>query len=444
MTQGPIIRRLVFFAVPLLLGSLLQQTYNAFDAVVVGNFVSTDALAAVGSSGPLINVIVSFFMGMSSGASVLISRFYGARNAKELKNTVHTSIALAVILGIALSFVGLVLSPALLRMIKTPEEILPEAVTYLRIFFAGLTSATVYNMGAAILTAVGDSKRPLYFLALSATLNVLLNLFFVLVTGMGVGGVALATVIAQTVCAVSVVILLNRQVSDIRLDFKQIKIHKHILKDIIKIGLPGGIQGIIVSSSNFIVQSYINKLGAAVVAGYSAASRIDGFIMMPIQAMMLAISTFVGQNLGARKVKRARDGVRVSMFAGFCCTITVSLFVFTFGKYILRVFTPDEHVLSYGTEFIRIFVPGYFLLCFTQILPGGLRGAGDVKIPTLAAIGSFVVLRQIYLYFVTKISHTTFTVALAYPATWFVAAIIISIYYLRSDWSKFEGELTPP
>ena len=440
MTRGPIFKRLVVFAVPLLLGNLLQQTYNAFDAIVVGNFVSIDALAAVGASGPLITMLVSFFMGMSNGSGVLISRFYGARNAKELRNAVHTAITLAFLIGAALSALGYALSPALLRLIRTPEEVFPDALTYLRIYFTGLIGVTVYNMGAAVLTATGDSKRPLFFLALSAALNIAMNLLFVLVFNLGVAGVAYSTIISQALCAALVIALLCRQPTVIRVDLKKLKIHGYILKEIVRLGLPGGIQGMIVSASNVGVQSYVNALGPAAIAGYGAGSRVDGYIFMPIQSMVLATSTFVGQNLGAKKVKRAREGVRVSMITSLGITVFMSALLFFFGKYVLRAFTPDVEVIAYGLEFIRIFIPCYFMLCFAQILPGAMRGAGDVKVPTLTSIGAFVVMRQIYLFLVTKVRHTVFTVALGYPITWFTAAAIIIIHYLKSDWSAFEGE----
>jgi putative MATE family efflux protein len=442
MTQGKIWKQLTAFALPLLLGLLLQLAYNAFDAIVVGNFVSSDALGSVGASGPLINIIVSFFMGMSSGSSVLISQYYGARDAKELRNTVHTSMLLSIILGAVLAVVGFFLAPAIMNLLKTPEDIFNDAVTYLRIFFIGMPALTVYNMGAAILTATGDSKRPLYFLILSSVINIAGNLIFVLVFHMGVAGVAWSTILSEIICAALVVLLLSRVPTGIRLNLKRLRIHKHILKRVLRLGLPSGIQGTIVSVSNAVVQGYINGLdvllNGGVVAAYTSTSRLDAFITLPIQAMTMAVSTFVGQNLGAGQVKRARSGVKVAMCLGIPCSAVLSAAVLLSGSFALRMFSGDEMVLNYGVEFMRVLAPGHFILNFCQILPGALRGANDVNLSTFASVGSFVVLRQIYLFFVTKSNNSIFTVALGYPITWFIAAVIITVYYMRSNWSKFE------
>ena len=437
MTRGAILRQLMVFAAPLVLGNLFQQTFNAIDAVIVGNYISTNALGAVGASGPIINILISFFMGASGGAGVLISQHFGAQNAAELKHTMHTAVVLSIILGVALSALGVAFSPVLLRLMQTPEELMPDATLYLRIYFTGLTGITVYNMGAAIITAMGDSKRPLYLLIFSCILSVAIKLLLVFAFETGIAGIAYATAVSQVVCALLVILLLCRQSPEQRLNLRQLRIVRHILKDIVRIGLPGGIQGMIVAGSNVVVQSYVNRLGALVVAGYSASSRADAFIMMPISGIALAASTFVGQNLGAGNVRRARDGVRVSMALGLAITAVLSVIVYVFARDILRVFTPDASVIEHGMDFMRVFVPCYFVLCFTQILPGALRGAGDVKFATMACVGSFVFLRQIYLFFATKILYNPVTVAIGYPATWTVAAILIAIYYIRSDWSGF-------
>ena len=438
MTQGPIAKQIILYAIPLLLGNLLQQLYNAFDAIVVGNFVSNEALAAVGASGPLINMIIAFFMGMSTGASVLISQYYGARDHKGMHDTVHTSMMLAVILGVLLSIVGIMASRTLLAWMATPPEVMEAALTYLRIFFYGMTGLTIYNMGAAVLTAVGDSKRPLYFLMVSAILNISGNLFFVNVLHMGIAGVALSTIIAEAVSAVLVVILLCRAETGYRLIPRDLRINMPTVKRIAMIGLPGGIQQAIISCSNIMVQSYINKLGAPIVAGYSASSKIDAFIMLPTQTMALAVTTFVGQNLGAKNVPRARKGVNISLTLALVITIALSILVLCLKSPLLRIFSPDPDVLRYGVEFMYVFVPGYFILAFTQIIPGALRGAGNVNFATLVCIISFVVLRQLYLFIVTQFNHTITSVALGYPVTWMIAAIVLALYYRRSDWSSFE------
>lgn len=436
MTQGTIWKQLLVFSVPILLGNLLQQLYNAFDVMVVGVYVGRDALAAVGSSGTLINMIIAFFMGMSTGSSVLISHYCGARDGKGLHDTVHTAMLLSVVLGLILSAVGVFLSPILLRWMQTPEEVFPEAVEYLRIYFSGLVFLTVYNMGSAVLRAMGDSRRPLYFLILSSVLNISLNLLFVLQFHMGVAGVAWSTVLSQGVSTVLVIAVMCRAQGDDRLALRDLRLHRRILRDIVRIGLPGGLQQGIISGSNLIVQSYINQMGAVVVAGYSACSKLDAFIMLPAQTMAMAITTFVGQNIGARQVQRARRGVKVSLASGLCATLTLAAFALTFGRGFLRVFTSDPDVLEAGYRFMTAFVPGYFLLCFTQILPGALRGVGDVRVSTAICITCFVPLRQLYLYIVTQFNHSIVSVALGFPVTWAIAAAALMFYYHKSDWSR--------
>ena len=439
MTQGRIAKQIILYAIPLLLGNILQQLYNAFDAIVVGNYVSNEALAAVGASGPLINMIIAFFIGMSMGASVLISQFFGAKDDKGMHDTVHTAMLLAVIFGVVLSVVGVLASETLLRWMATPPEIMADALTYLRIFFFGMTGLTVYNMGAAVLTAIGDSRRPLYFLALSAFLNITGNLLFVNVFHMGIAGVAYSTIIAEAISAIFVVMTLCRAEGSHRLNLRDLKINAPIVKRIATIGLPGGIQQAIISCSNIMVQAYINKLGAPIVAGYSAGAKVDAFIMLPTMTMALAVTTFVGQNLGAKNVQRARQGVRVSLGLGLGITIAFSLLVLLFRTPLLRIFSPDQEILSYGAQFMGVFIPGYFLLCFTQIIPGALRGAGDVNFATVTCIVSFVVLRQIYLFVITQFSHTITSVALGYPLTWLIAAVAMILYYRKSDWRRFEA-----
>ncbi|HML46992.1 MAG TPA: MATE family efflux transporter [Clostridia bacterium] len=436
MTQGPIWRQLLVFSIPILLGNLLQQLYNAIDAMVVGLYVSKEALAAVGSSGTLINMIIAFFMGMSTGSSVLISHYCGARNGKGLHDTVHTAMLLSVVLGAVLSMVGFYLSPTLLRWMQTPEEIFPQSVEYLRIYFTGLVFLTIYNMGNAVLRAMGDSRRPLYFLALSSVLNAGLDLLFVLAFDMGIAGVAWATVLSQAVSAVLVVIVMCRTRGDDRLALRDLRLHRNIVREIVRIGLPGGLQQGIISGANLVVQTYINQLGATVVAGYSACAKLDAFIMLPAQTMAMSITTFVGQNLGARKVKRARRGVKVSMATGLIANITLAALALLFGRDFLHLFTSDPDVVEAGFAFLTVFAPTYFLLCFTQILPGALRGAGDVRMSTAICITCFVPLRQIYLYFITRAHHSIVTVALGFPLTWAIAAVALAIYYVKSDWSR--------
>jgi len=440
MTGGSIPKLLLRFAVPLFLGGLLQQLYSAFDAVVVGNYVGGDALAAVGASGPLINVIIAFFMGMSMGASVLISQAFGAGDGKDVYGVIHTAVPLAVVLGVALSATGIAITPSVLRMMKTPEQLMPGAIIYLRVYFSGLAAITVYNIGASILTAVGDTRRPLYFLTISTVLHIICNLLLVIVFHIGIAGVACSTVFSEFVAAVLVIATLCRTNGPNKLFLRSLRISMSYVKRIVNIGLPGGLQSAIISTSNLIVQSYINMLGADAVAGYSATSKLDAFIMLPIQTTAMTIATFVGQNLGAGQPARARKGVKTAMAGALAVTFAISAATLIFGRIFLRAFTPDEDIIVYGIRFLNVFAPLYFVLCFSQIIPGALRGAGDVRMAMFTCIGSFVGLRQIYLYVMTKIMYTPETVALSYPMTWAIAGAILTIYYAKRDWSKFDQQ----
>jgi putative MATE family efflux protein len=444
LTRGSIPRQLAAFALPLMLGNLLQQLYNAVDAVIVGHFVGRDALAAVGCAGPVVNLLVSFFMGLSSGGSVLISRHFGARDQGRLNAAVHTSMLMSGVVGAALSLAGVLLAPSILRAINTPQEMFAGADAYLRIYFAGLPALTVYNMGSAVLTAVGNARYPLYFLLTSTVLNTVGDLVLITRFRMGVAGAALATIIAEGVSAALVVAVLCRTHHDYRLFPRGLRLEPEALRGIVKIGMPGAVQGSIVSVSNVIVMSYLNGLGSVAVAGYSAANKLDAFLPLPVAAMALAAPTFVGQNLGAGQVARARRGTRVAMLMGIGVTIPLSALALAFHNSFLGLFSTDAEVLDYGWQFMRVFAPFYFVLAGTQILPGALRGAGDVTTATLANVGCFVVLRQIYLSIVTKVDYSVLTVALGYPVTWALCAAIIAFRYLRSDWRPFEKPASPP
>jgi len=437
MTQGVIWKQMVLYAIPLLLGNILQQLYNAFDAIVVGRFVSDHALAAVGASGPLMNVLIAFFMGLSNGASVIISQSFGAKDDESLRKATHTAMLTSVIIGAVLMVLGMVFSPMLLRMVSTPEEIMADAIIYLRIFFAGAVGLTLYNMGAAILRAVGDSKRPLYFLAVSAFINIVGNLVFVLVFDMGIAGVAYSTIIAQFISAILVVWVLFREEGGHRLELPHMHIHGGMLKEFLRIGMPGGIQSALISFSNVFVQSYINKMGASVVAGYSVASKVDAFVMLPGQTMAMTTTTFVGQNLGAKKVSRARQGVKWGLGLAVGITLMVAAAVLIFVTPVTRIFSTSQDVFESAKQFIYVLASTYVIMTVSQVLPGALRGAGDVRVPTLIGIVSFVLLRQVWLFFATKVSYTITTVALGFPVAWALAAIALVFYYRKSDWSRF-------
>jgi len=439
MTSGNIVKQLVYFAIPLLLGNLLQQFYVAIDSIVAGNFVSEDALAAVGSSGPLVNVIVSFAMGLFAGAGVVVARYYGARDAKNLRKAIHTTLILALVLGVILTFIGMAAAQTLLQVMRTPPDILPESTQFLQVYLSGLAGLCVYNAGASILNALGNSRLPLLFLIVSCFINVIGDLIFVLVFHWGVGGVAASTVIAEVVTSVMVLWALHRDKERRLLVFKEVRFDFDMFKQIVNLGLPSAVQGTIVGFSNMLVQSYFNGLGTISVAAYSASQRIDVFAQLPVQTMALAVATFVSQNLGAGQVKRARAGIRVSVIIGIAVTVFISVLNMLWGKQLLRIFTSDPAVLADGVMFLYIFSPFRFVLSGTQILPGALRGAGKPRFPTYASIFCFVVLRQIYLHIIAAWNYNLITVALCYPIPQTIAAGIILIYYLRSNWSaKFE------
>jgi len=440
LTEGSISRRLIIFTVPILLSNFLQQLYGVFDAVIVGNYISNNALAAIGLVGPLVNMLIAFFVGMSAGASVLVSQYYGSRDRAKLMDTLYTALSLSFVMGAALTAIGVLVSPTILRWMNTPADVLPDAIVYLRIYFIGMIALTTYNIGSGVLRAMGDSTRPLYFLVVSTIVKIACNFLFVTRFHWDVAGVSWATNVAQVISASLVLITLSRSNTGYRVNLRRLRMRLYSVKQIMNLGLPGGIQQSIVSLSNIIVQSYINGLGALAVAGYSASSRVDGFVFLPASALAVAVTTFVGQNLGAGQVRRARQGTRHAFIIALGCTIALSVTVLMYGKVLLRAFTPDPDVIEYGYSFMKVYAAGYALLCLTQILPGALRGAGDVRFSAAAAVACFVVIRQMYLFIITKAHYTLSFVALSYPATWFICAVIISVYYLRSDWSHFESE----
>jgi putative MATE family efflux protein len=437
MTNGNIWKLIVTFAIPLLLGNLLQQLYNAFDAIVAGNFVSKEALSAVGMSLPMINLLLGFFMGMSTGASVVVAQFFGAKNRESLKRTIETALLLALFLGSILSLIGVTATPQLLHLMNTPEEIFPHASIYFRIFFAGLSALTVYNMGAAILNALGDSKKPLQFLIISAILNIVLDLLFVLQFNMGIAGVAWATVIAEVISAILVVHTLCQQNMYCPLVLKEVRIHTHELRRIIALGLPVGSQQVIVGMSNVGLQMYINGLGTLAVAGWSIAAKMDAFVWPLAQAIALAATTFVGQNLGAKKVHRARQGVQISILLGLSITAFASVFILYFHTPLLKIFSPDQEVIDAAYKFMQLLTTTYFLYSLTQILPGIMAGSGDVRTPNIISIVSYVIVRQIYLFIVSRVHYTMLSVAFAYPLSWILAGTALLIYYRKSNWDHF-------
>lgn len=437
MTEGSIIKHILQFAFPLLIGNIFQQLYNMVDTWVVGNYVSHEAFSAVGTVGPIINMLIGIFIGLATGAGVVLSQYYGAHNNEKVSDTIHTSYAMTFVMAIAFTFIGIAMTPTMLRFMNTPEDVFPESREYLTIYFAGVAGLMFYNVGAGVLRAVGDSQRPFYFLVLSASLNIVLDLLFVLTFRMGVAGVAYATIASQGVSAVLVTIVLMRSHDVYRLQLRKIRLHGDILWKTIRVGIPAALQMAITSFSNVFVQSYINQFGSTCMGGWTAYAKIDQLVMLPMQSISMASTTFIGQNLGSRKIDRAKQGIRISLTMAISSTAFISIFVIGFASPLVKFFNNNPEVVVYGTRFLRILTPFYVLSCFNQILAGALRGAGDSKAPMIIMLMSFVVFRQCYLFVMSNyISNTIIPIAMGYPAGWLVCSVSELIYYKKSHFGE--------
>ena len=437
MTEGSIIHHLVAFAAPLLVGNIFQQLYNTVDTWVVGKYVSNEAFSAVGTVGPIINMLIGFFLGLSSGAGVVISQYYGAGKTEEVRKTVHTSIMMTIILGLIFTGLGIALIPSMLALMNTPAEVIPESTAYLTIYFSGVLGLMLYNIGSGVLRAVGDSTRPFYYLVVSAVINTVLDLVFVLRFDMGVAGVAWATIIAQGISALLTLITLLRSDSCIRLSLRALRIHFDMLKKIIRVGIPAALQMAVTSFSNVFVQSYINYFGADCMSGWTAYGKIDTLLMLPMQSLALAATTFVGQNLGMGKVDRAKRGVRIALALSLVTAVVLMIPVMVFAPSLVAFFNEKATVVEYGTMFLRYISPFYVLCCFNQIYSGALRGAGNTRAPMVIMLASFVVFRQIYLFVLTRyVTNTILPVSMGYPAGWLVCSLLTCLYYRQADLTK--------
>jgi len=434
MTEGVIWKQLLAFSLPLLVGNLFQQLYNTVDSVVVGNFIGSDALAAVGSSNSLINLIIGMFMGIGTGAGVIISQYYGAEEKQKLHWAVHTTMALSIIGGFLLIALGVLLSPLILVLMGTPESVMPGAVAYLRIFFCGSLFNLVYNMGSGVLRAVGDSKRPLIFLCISSVINIVLDLLFVVVFQMGTAGVGYATVAAQGVSALLTVRALVRTDDSYRLELSKIKIDRRMMARVLKIGIPSGIQQSIISLSNVIVQANVNSFGAAAMAGFGSYSKIDGFAMLPLQSFCMAATTFTGQNIGAKKSRRVKQGVFQGLVISMIYTILISIILYLNAERILRVFSPDQDVIAYGYSSMLILLPFYWTMAIHQILMGSIRGSGRTMVTMLIGVGNMCILRMIYINLLVPFFPSFEAVMWCYPITWLTTMGMDCIYSWKAKW----------
>lgn len=434
MTEGVIWKQILAFSLPLLVGNLFQQLYNTVDSIVVGNYVSSQALAAVGTSNSLINLIIGMFLGISVGAGVIISQYYGAKNHRKLSWAVHTCIALSIIGGLGMIVLGVWLSPIILVWMNTPADVLADSTTYLRIYFCGSLFNIVYNMGSGILRAVGDSKRPLYYLIASSLTNVVLDLLFVLAFHWDVAGVAIATIISQGVSAVLVMWNLMRTKEPYRVEIKSIRIDKRMMKRVLMVGIPSGIQQSIISLSNVIVQSNINVYGSAAMAGFGSYSKVEGFIMLPLQTTCMSATTFTGQNIGAKKYDRVKKGIIQGMIMSAIYTVAVSLVLYFFGGEVLKIFSSEPDVIRFGQEAIGIIVPFYLTMTVHQIIMGTLRGAGKTFVTMLIGVGNMCILRMIYINCLVPFFPSFHAVVLCYPITWITTMLMDVLYCWKAKW----------
>lgn len=431
MTEGCIWKILVRFAFPLLLGNLFQQLYNAVDSLVVGNFCGNEALAAVSSSGSLQHLLIGFFQGVFVGASVIISRCYGAKDREGVDNAVHTTVLFAVGAGILLTILGVIFTPSILRWIGTPENVMPNSITYFRIYCLGLLGMVLYNTTNGIYNALGDSRHPLYYLITSSVVNVILDLLFVGGFHMGVAGAALATSIGQFLSATLGMIHLMSGRFLIQIRLSKLRVHGTVLKQIFQIGLPSGVQNSVNAIANLVVQSNINAFGDLAMGGCGSYSKVEGFVFLPIMSMSLALTTFVGQNMGANRPDRIKTGIRQGMVITVVLAEIFGVFVFVCAPWLIGLFSQDPAVVAYGVQQARIEGLFYFMLATTHICAGILRGAGKTIIPMGVTLGAWCVLRIAYIEILVRMIPDINVVFTAYPVTWTVSSVFLLCFVGR-------------
>lgn len=432
IVDGVIWKGLLKFFFPIMLGTLFQQLYNTVDAVVVGQFVGTQALAAVGgSSSQIVNLFIGFFVGLSSGATVIVSQYFGAREDKGVSRAVHTAMALAFIAGAVMTVVGLVLAPAMLEIMNTTEDTLADSTLYLRIVFLSMIPSMVYNVGSSILRAIGDSRSPLYFLAAACLVNVVLDLAFVLIFHMGVAGVAIATSIAQAVSAVLVFVALCRAKGSYRIIPREIRPERELLARTVRIGLPTGLQSVLYAVSNIIITTSINGFGTDTVAAWVAFGKVDALFWLILSAFGVAIMTFVGQNYGARKFDRVHKSLKVALAIAAVTSIVFSAVLLLVGQYVFRLFTNDQTVMDVAIYMMMCMVPGYVLYVPIELISGALRGMGDTLIPTVITAVGICALRVLWIFAVVPLWHDILAITISYPISWLLTSAAFILYYAR-------------
>ena len=440
MTEGAIWKKILLFSIPLILGNLFQQLYNTVDSIIVGNYIGSHALAAVGSGSSFINLLIGFCVGASAGAGVVISQAYGAQDKDRLHKAVHTTIAIAIAAGAVVTILGILLAPMVMNVMNTPTEIYEDAVAYLRVYFGGMLFSVVYNLAAGILNAVGNSKRSLIYLMIAAFSNIILDLFFVVVLKMGVVGVALATDISQFLSCVFIIGYLMKTNEVYKLRLREVKFYKGLVSKIIKIGLPTGIQNIVIALSNVIIQSGINSFGAVVMAGFTSYVKIDGFNFLPLMSFSMAATTFTGQNIGAGKIDRVKKGMKVSLAMGIGYAMATGVLLFNLAPYAMGIFTKDPEVVACGVYLMKFFCPFYWILAFIHIMAGTIRGTGKTLPPMIIILVSLCLFRIVWIATVVPRIGELYGLVMVYPLSFVVGAILTILYAKFGKWMPKEGE----
>lgn len=441
MTEGSIAGKMIRFAVPLFIGNLFQQLYNTADALIVGNLLGNNALAAVTGTGNLVYLLVSFFGGLSAGAGVVISRYCGSRETDKMRSAIHTNLAVSLVFSALLTVIGTTLTPTMLRWMGTPADVMDRSVMYVRIYFAGGLGLVMYNSCRGIMQAVGDSRHPLEYLILSSVINVVLDLLLIGLLRMDVDGAALATVISQLVSVVLCMTRLVRTPEEYRIRFRELGFDREMLRLTLAYGLPSGLQNSVIGIANVVVQSNINAFGTMAMSGCGAYSKIEGFAFLPITSFTIALTTFVGQNLGAKAYDRAKKGAKFGLICSLLLAELIGGVIYLTAPLLIRMFTDEPEAIAFGVEKSRICALFYFLLAASHGLSAILRGAGKAVVPMAAMLSFWCVVRVLFLQIMVPIFHSIAVVNWVYPLTWLLSTIFLSVYYFRADWiHSFERE----
>jgi len=434
MTEGSISKKIILFAIPLFLGNLFQQLYNTADSLIVGNYLGSNALAAVSSSGNLIFLMVGFINGIAMGAGVVIARYYGAKNKDYLQRAIHTTTAFGLVAGITLTAAGMYLAPKILVLMGTPADVHPESIVYFQTYFAGSLGVVMYNIFVGILQSVGDGRHPLIYLIISSCVNVVLDIFFIAGLGMGVGSAALATAISQFVSAILCMVHLMRVKEDYRLELRKIRFDRHMLRQIIQNGVPSGFQNSVIAIANVFVQSNINAFGKMAMAGCGAYSKVEGFAFLPVTCFTMAITTFVGQNLGAKQYDRAKKGAKFGILCSISIAELIGITIYTAAPVLIAAFNRDPDVIHYGVMQARTIALFYCLLAFTHCIAAVLRGSGNAAVPMIVLLCVWCLFRVSYITLAVRLIPDIRVIFWAYPLTWSISSVIFLFLFLRGNW----------